>query len=114
MDIAERNFYEIEATNQGWSVPELKRQKASALYERLELSRDKDGIRNLATEGQLVTKPDANPTVGLLLVNSRREAIVELILPQDVNIHARAYQLYLPSKALLRRKLIEWTEKVLK
>ena len=51
-DPYERNFYEIEATNQGWSVPELKRQKASALYERLALSRDKDGIRKLASKGQ--------------------------------------------------------------
>jgi len=32
---SERSFYEIEATNEGWSVPELKRQKASCLYERL-------------------------------------------------------------------------------
>ena len=57
-DPDERSFYEIEAANQGWSVPELKRQKASALYERLELSRDKDGIRRLAAEGQVVTKPE--------------------------------------------------------
>jgi len=30
-DPDERSFYEIEATNAGWSVPELKRQKASCL-----------------------------------------------------------------------------------
>lgn len=28
----ERSFYEIEAANEGWSVAELKRQKASCLY----------------------------------------------------------------------------------
>lgn len=217
-DPAERSFYEIEATNQGWSVPELKRQKASALYERLALSRDKDGIRKLAAEGQVVTKPedvlrepyvleflgleekpgysesdletaiidhlehfllelgkgflfearqkrftfdedhffvdlvfynrllrcyviidlkldklahqdlgqmqmyvnyfdryvklpDENPTVGLLLCQSKKDAIVELTLPKGANIHAREYQLYLPSKYLLRKKLIEWTER---
>ena len=216
-DPDERNFYEIEAGNQGWSVPELKRQKASALYERLALSRDKDGIRQLASKGQIVTKPedvlrepyvleflgldekagysetdletaiidhlehfllelgkgflfearqkrftfdedhfyvdlvfynrllrcyviidlkldklthqnlgqmqmyvnyfdrhvklpDENPTVGLLLCKSKKDAIVELTLPKDANIHAREYQLYLPSKELLRKKLIEWTE----
>ena len=215
-DPDERSFYEIEATNQGWSVPELKRQKASALYERLALSRDKDGIRRLAAEGQVVTRPedvlrepyvleflgidekagysetdletaiidhlqhfllelgkgflfearqkrftfdedhffvdlvfynrllrcyviidlkldklthqdlgqmqmyvnyfdrhvklaDENPTVGLLLCKSKKDTIVELTLPRDANIHAREYQLYLPSKELLRRKLIEWT-----
>ena len=31
-DPDERSFYEIEATNEGWSVPELRRQKASCLY----------------------------------------------------------------------------------
>ncbi|MFA5187462.1 MAG: DUF1016 N-terminal domain-containing protein [Patescibacteria group bacterium] len=57
-DADERSFYEIEATNQGWSVPELKRQ---------------------------------------------------LTLPKGANIHAREYQLYLPSKELLKKKLLEWT-----
>ncbi|MBX7208857.1 MAG: PDDEXK nuclease domain-containing protein [Verrucomicrobiaceae bacterium] len=57
-DPDERSFYEIEATNAGWSVPELKRQKASCLYERLALSRDKEGIRRLAKEGQLITRPE--------------------------------------------------------
>lgn len=215
-DPDERSFYEIEATNQGWSVPELKRQKASALYERLALSRDKDEIRRLASEGQIVSKPEdvlrepyvleflgldekagysetdletaiidhlehfllelgkgflfearqkrftfdedhffvdlvfynrllrcyviidlkldklthqdlgqlqmyvnyfdrhvklseENPTVGLLLCKSKKDAVVELTLPKDTNIHAREYQLYLPSRELLRRKLIEWS-----
>jgi predicted nuclease of restriction endonuclease-like (RecB) superfamily len=57
-DPDERSFYEIEATNAGWSVPELKRQKASCLYERLALSRDKAGIRKLAKEGQIITRPE--------------------------------------------------------
>ncbi len=213
----ERSFYEIEATQQNWSLSELKRQKASSLYERLALSRDKDGIRQLAAKGQIVAKPedvlrepyvleflgldektgysetdletaiidhlehfllelgkgflfearqkrftfdedhfyvdlvfynrllrcyviidlkldklthqdlgqmqmyvnyfdrhiklpDENPTVGLLLCKSKKDTIVELTLPKDANIHAREYQLYLPSKELLRKKLIEWTE----
>lgn len=57
-DPDERSFYEIEATNAGWSVPELKRQKASCLYERLALSRDKAGIRRLAKEGQVIVRPE--------------------------------------------------------
>jgi predicted nuclease of restriction endonuclease-like (RecB) superfamily len=57
-DPDERSFYEIEATNAGWSVPELKRQKASCLYERLALSRDKAGIRKLAKEGQVIVRPE--------------------------------------------------------
>ena len=55
LDNAEaRRFYEIEATVNGWSVRELKRQLDSSLYERLALSRDKQAIRRLAHEGQIV------------------------------------------------------------
>ncbi|MDY0313602.1 MAG: PDDEXK nuclease domain-containing protein [Bacteroidales bacterium] len=53
----ERNFYEIEALNNNWSVRELKRQFDSALYERLALSRDKKGVKQLAEEGQIIQKP---------------------------------------------------------
>lgn len=52
----ERCFYEIEVAQNGWGVRELKRQIASSLYERLALSRDKDEIRRLAREGQVVQK----------------------------------------------------------
>ncbi len=31
-------------------------------------------------------------------------------LPEDANIHAKEYQLYLPDKEMLRRKLEEWSE----
>ena len=55
-DPAERHFYEIEATANQWSVRELRRQIDASLYERLALSRDKDEIRRLATEGQVVEK----------------------------------------------------------
>lgn len=215
-DPDERSFYEIESTNEGWSLSELRRQKASSLYERLALSRDKDGIRKLAKEGQVIVKPedllkeplvleflglderasysesdlesalishlekfllelgkgflfearqkrftfdgdhyfldlvfynrllrcyvvidlkldklthqdlgqmqmyvnhydrnvklpDENPTVGLLLCKEKKNAIVELTLPKDANIHAKEYQLYLPSKELLKAKLLEWS-----
>ena len=215
-DPAERSFYEIEATNSGWSVPELRRQKASCLHERLALSRDKAGIRKLAQEGQVITEPkdlfkeplvleflgleehasysesdlesallthlekfllelgkgflfearqkrftfdgdhyfldlvfynrllrcyvvidlkldklthqdlgqmqmyvnhydrqvklpEENATIGLLLCKEKKDAVVELTLPKDANIHAKEYQLYLPSKELLKAKLLEWT-----
>ncbi|MDP2791348.1 MAG: PDDEXK nuclease domain-containing protein [Rectinemataceae bacterium] len=54
----ERRFYEIESTEQNWTIRELRRQFDSGLYERLALSRDKDGIQKLAKEGQVVTKPE--------------------------------------------------------
>lgn len=214
-DPDERSFYEIESANSGWNVRELKRQKASCLYQRLALSRDKAGIRILAKEGQVITRPEdlfkeplileflgleerarysesdlesaiithlekfllelgkgflfearqkrftfdgdhyfldlvfynrllrcyvvidlkldklthqdlgqmqmyvnyydrevklaeENPTIGLLLCREKNDAVVELTLPQDANIHAKEYQLYLPAKELLKAKLLEW------
>ena len=143
-DPDERSFYEIESRQSNWNVRELKRQKASSLYERLALSRDKSGIKRLASEGQLITKPedlfkeplvldklthrdlgqmqmyvnyydrevklpDENPTIGLLLCKEKKDALVKLSLPKDANIHAKEYQLYLPSKELLRQKLLDWS-----
>lgn len=51
---------------------------------------------------------EENPTIGILLCKRKKDAIVELTLPVDANIHAKEYKLYLPSKELLRKKLIEW------
>ncbi len=56
-DARERSFYEIESTQSGWSIPELKRQLNSSLYERLALSRNKKGVRQLAAKGHIVQKP---------------------------------------------------------
>lgn len=56
-DKNERAFYEIEAAKNQWSVRELKRQFDSALYLRLALSKDKDGVKNLAKQGHILEKP---------------------------------------------------------
>ena len=56
-DPDERAFYEVEATTNGWSLAELRRQFDTSLYERLALSRDKEGVRALALEGQVIDKP---------------------------------------------------------
>ncbi len=213
----ERSFYEIESTQQNWTLRDLRRQFQSGLYERLALSRDKAGIRQLAQQGQTVSrasdllkdplvleflglseqarfsesdletaiisqiehfllelgkgflfearqkrftfddehffvdlvfynrllrcyvlidlklgklthqdlgqmqmyvnyfdrhvKTDTEAaTVGIVLCKKKHEALVEITLPKDANIHAREYQLYLPSKEELQQKLAEWTE----
>ncbi len=54
----ERKFYEIEAINNGWSLRELQRQFNTALFERLVLSRDKEGVKELSQKGQIITKPE--------------------------------------------------------
>ena len=51
-----RSFYEIECTQQNWSVRQLQRQYNSSLYERLALSRNKAEVIRLATEGQTIEK----------------------------------------------------------
>ncbi len=53
----ERNFYEIEAAQNNWSLRELKRQFDSALYDRLQLSRNKDEVKALSEKGQVITTP---------------------------------------------------------
>jgi predicted nuclease of restriction endonuclease-like (RecB) superfamily len=57
LDNHERTFYEIEATQNHWSLRELKRQFNTALYDRLRLSMNKDEVKALNTKGQIITKP---------------------------------------------------------
>ena len=208
----ERAFYEKETASADWSLRELKRQFDSGLYERLALSRDKEGIRQLAEKGLMVEQPcdlnkspyvleflgldekekysesdletaiidklehfllelgkgflfearqkrftfdedhyfvdlvfynrllryytlidlkigelthqdlgqmqmyvnwfdrhvkleHENPTVGIVICKKKKEALVEITLPKDANIHASEYLLYLPSKEELKRQV---------
>ncbi|MBR8785652.1 putative nuclease YhcG [Porphyromonas levii] len=210
-----RKFNEIESSQQQWSKRQLSRQIGSSLYERLALSRDKEGVMRLAQKGQVVEKPFdiikdpitleflglkpdtlyseskfenaiigrmqqfllelgkgflfearqkrftfeerhfyvdlvfynrllqcyvlidlktgnlshqdlgqmqmyvnyydryvrqdfENPTIGILLCENKSDALVELTLPQNANIYASVYQLYLPDKALPQSKVKEW------
>lgn len=57
-NLEERRFYEIEATQTNWSEPQLKRQYHSSLYERLALSRNKEEVKKLAQQGQVIEKPE--------------------------------------------------------
>lgn len=210
----ERNFYELEAISNHWSVRELKRQIDSSLYERLALSRDMGKIAELSEKGQVIDKPTdvmknpyileflnlpehphysehqletaiidkiehfllelgkgflfearqkrftfdddhfyvdlvfynrilgcyvlidlkreklthqdlgqmqmyvnyfdrfvklehEAPTIGIVICHRKNDAIVELTLPENSNIHASEYQLYLPSKEDLKKQLDE-------
>ena len=53
---------------------------------------------------------DEKPTVGILLCKDSDEALVELTLPEDANIYAKEYKLYLPDKKVLQTKFKEWLE----
>jgi len=53
----ERSFYEQQTIIENWNVRELIRQKKSSLFLRLAASKDKEGVLQLAKEGQKVEKP---------------------------------------------------------
>ena len=216
-DANARSFYEIECAKQKWGVRWLQRQVNSSLYERLALSKDKDEVIRLATEGQVVEKPvdiiknpitleflglkpeaaysesklenaiisklqqfllelgkgflfesrqkrftfdEENfyvdlvfynrllqcyvlidlkidklthqdlgqmqmyvnyydrhvkqewekPTIGILLCKEKKDALIKLTLPENANIYATEYALYLPDKNELQSRLKEWIE----
>lgn len=216
-DVNARCFYEIECAKQNWSIRWLQRQVNSSLYERLALSKDKDEVMRLATEGQVVEKPAdiiknpitleflglqpeatysenklegkiiskmqqfllelgkgflfetrqkrftfdeenyyvdlifynrllqcyvlidikidklthqdlgqmqmyvnyydryvkqewEKPTIGILLCKEKKDALIKLTLPEDANIYATEYALYLPDKKELQDKLQQWIQ----
>lgn len=89
----ERNFYEIEAYNEGWD----KSQK------RFTFDEDNYYDREVKMEYE-------NPVIGILLCKEKRGAMVKLTLPPDANIYASEYKLYLQDKKLLQEKLKQWLE----
>ena len=50
------------------------------------------------------------PTIGILLCEEKNDALVQLTLPENTNIYATEYSLYLPDKRLLQNKLKQWIE----
>jgi predicted nuclease of restriction endonuclease-like (RecB) superfamily len=56
-DPLERSFYLHQTINENWSTTQLIRQKKASLYLRLAASKDKEGILQLAKQGQIVEKP---------------------------------------------------------
>lgn len=126
-NIEERNFYEIEAINNGWSLRELKRQMDSALYERLVLSRDKKKVLELSQKGQLIEEhqdigqmqmyvnyydrhvklDDENKTIGIIICKDKNDTLVNMTLPEgNEQIFASRYMTILPSKEELK-KIVE-------
>jgi predicted nuclease of restriction endonuclease-like (RecB) superfamily len=91
-----RAFYEVETLNNRWSVRELKRQSASLLYERVGLSRDKEGVRALAREGELVTTAAEmvrDPYVFEFLGLKGEELYTESKLERELIKHLREFLL---------------------
>ncbi len=84
-------------------------------YVLIDLKRDKLSHQDL---GQMqmyvnyfdryVKTPEENNTIGIILCHQKNDALVEITLPQEANIHAAQYQLYLPSKEELQARLAQW------
>lgn len=55
---------------------------------------------------------EENPTIGIILCKTKSDAMVRLTLPEDANIYAPRYQVYLPTKEELKEKLMEWAREV--
>jgi predicted nuclease of restriction endonuclease-like (RecB) superfamily len=97
-DPLKRAFYEVETLKNRWSVRELKRQIDSLLYERVGLSRDKEGVLALAREGELVTTPAEmvrDPYVFEFLGLKREELYTESQLEQALLNHLQEFLLEL-------------------
>lgn len=54
----EIGFYSKQCENENWSVRELKRQMKSSLFERIALSKDKNGVLKLSKKGHVVEAPE--------------------------------------------------------
>ena len=57
-DELELGFYAAECARSNWNVRELRRQMKSSLFERIALSKDKEGVLALARKGNEIQKPD--------------------------------------------------------
>ena len=93
-----RSFYEIEFAKNGWSVREAKRQIESMLFERLALSKDKSGLKQLAEKGQIIETPEdalKDPYVLEFLGLDEQEKWLESDLEQALMDHLQKFLLEL-------------------
>lgn len=57
---------------------------------------------------RIVKLPEENPTIGILLCPQKNDTIVKMTLPEDSNLRAAEYKLYLPNPQLIQQKVEEW------
>lgn len=97
-DNLERSFYEKQTLIESWSVRELKRQKKTALFYRLALSKDKKGILELAKTGQQIKTGEdliKNPYVFEFLGLSEEDLFSELELEERLSRQLQKFLLEL-------------------
>lgn len=54
--------------------------------------------------------PEEHSTIGILLCTQKNDTVVRVSLPENCNLHAAEYQLYLPKAEMIQQKVEEWTE----
>lgn len=93
-----REFYMNEAINNNWSTRELERQMSSLLFERLALSKDREGLLRLSRKGQVPRRPEdlvKDPYALEFLGLEKHEKLVESKLEQALIDHLRHFLLEL-------------------
>ncbi len=94
----EISFYTRQATLENWSVRELKRQMKSLLFHRLALSKDKDGVLQLASQGHELQQPEdllKEPFVLEFLNIPQSHVLTETQLEQKLIDHLQQFILEL-------------------
>lgn len=86
-DVLERQFYENQINNEKWSIREFRRNKSTALFQSLALSKDKEGILELSRKGQQAEKDSdliKDPYVLAFLNIPEKETYSERQLEQKI------------------------------
>lgn len=89
-DPDKREYYELEAVNEGWSGRQLERQINSMLYERLLLSNDKEAVMAVARKERIPQTPQEiikDPMVLEFLGLERKTAYYEKDLESAIISH---------------------------
>ena len=99
-----RKFYYNECINSNWSVRELDRQKASLLFERLTLSKEKDEVLTIANKGHEIIKPEdlvKDPTVLEFLGLKENKRYLEKDLENALIEHLQEFLLELRKRIFI-------------
>ena len=89
-DPEKREYYELEAVNEGWTGRQLERQINSMLYERLLLSNDKEAVLSVARNERVPESPQEiikDPMVLEFLGLERKSTYYEKDLESAVISH---------------------------
>jgi len=95
-DNSKREYYELEATNNGWTGRELERQINSSLYERLLLSNDKKSVLAVARKERIPEVPTEivkDPMVLEFLGLKREAAYYEKDIESAIITHLQEFLL---------------------